>query len=268
MLKRDMSFSLPAEFTEIAHALADVARPIALKYFRSETLSIEHKEDNTPVTRADREIETAMREILGAKRPQDGILGEEHGHENAEAEYQWILDPIDGTRAFTTGRTNFGTLIALYHQTHGFVLGLCDQAVTQDRWISLKGGKTIWNGREVKTRNVKDLSEAIFACTDPLRLPPRIFELVKIIRAESKMNVFGGDCLNYGLLAGGFIDVIVEGRQELHDIASFVPIIENAGGKITQLSGAPIGFVNDDRVVAASSPELHAHILELFQKIP
>ena len=263
-----MSFSLPAEFVEIAHALADAARPIALKYFRSEALAVEHKSDDTPVTRADREIETEMRRILAARRPQDGIFGEEHGHQNPDAEYQWILDPIDGTRAFTTGRTNFGTLIAVYHQTHGFVLGLCDQAVTKDRWISVKDGATVWNGRTVKTRGTQTLSEAIFACTDPLRLPPRIFELVKIIRDKSQMNVFGGDCLNYGLLAGGFIDLIVEGRQQLYDIAPFVPIIENAGGKITQLSGAPIGFVNDDRVIAASSPALHRHILELFDRIP
>lgn len=262
-----MSFSLPSEFLEIAHHLADVARPIALKYFRSEALQIDTKEDDTPVTRADREIEAEMRTILGARRPQDGIFGEEEGHTNPDAEFQWILDPIDGTKAFSTGRTNFGTLIAVWHKTHGLVLGICDQAVTNDRWVSVQGGPTFWNKRAVKTRGTKHIDAAIFACTDPLRLPPRVFELVKQIRKQSKMNVFGGDCLNYGLLAGGFIDMIVEGRQQLYDIAPFVPIIENAGGKITQLNGAPIGFKNDDLVVAASSPELHAHLLSMFKEI-
>lgn len=262
-----MSFLLDPSFVTHAHALADLARPIALKYFRQRTLDVEHKHDDTPVTIADREIETAMRHYLSVHRAHDGIFGEEHGHSAPDADYQWILDPIDGTRAYTTGRTNFGTLIALWHKTHGIVMGLCDQAVTHDRWVSVTNGPTLWNDKPVTTRPVKNIADSIFACTDPLRLPPRVFDLVKAIRQKSKMNVFGGDCLNYGLLASGFIDVIVEGRQQLYDIAPFVPIIHNAGGRITQLNGAPIGFHNDDLVVAAATPALHTYILDLYRTL-
>jgi len=262
-----MAYTCPQEFIDIAHQLADAARPIALKYFRSENLPVEHKTDNTPVTLADKEIEAEMRRILAAARPQDGIFGEEEGHSNTEAEYTWILDPIDGTKAFSTGRPNFGTLIALHHKTHGLVLGLSDQAVTKDRWFSTQNAVSLWNGKTIKTRNTKKLKDAIFACTDPLRLPERVFNLVTAIRQNVRMTVYGGDCLNYSLIASGFIDVTVEARQQLYDIAPFVPIIENAGGKITQLNGKPIGFQNDDLILAASSPELHQHVLEMMQQI-
>jgi inositol-phosphate phosphatase / L-galactose 1-phosphate phosphatase / histidinol-phosphatase len=252
----------------LAHELADIARPIALKYFRTEGLKIEHKDAEQPVTIADREIETVMREMIGKKFPDHGIVGEEYGRTNPDAEWQWILDPIDGTKAFSTGRVNFGTLIALHHAQDGFVLGLCDQAFTKDRWLSIKGQKTEWNGKPVKMRNTRTIKDAIFACTDPLRLPEHAFNLVRMIRKQSYMNVFGGDCINYCLLASGFVDLIIEGRQEVHDIAPFVPMIEAGGGKITQLNGKPILFgKNDDIVLVASSPELHAEILALLQNI-
>lgn len=262
-----MTFTCPQECIDLAHRLADAARPIALKYFRSASLPVEHKTDNTPVTLADREIEAEMRRIIANARPGDGIFGEEEGHSNIDAEWTWVLDPIDGTKAFSTGRPNFGTLIALHHKQHGIVLGLSDQAVTNDRWFSTQNGAMQWNGKTVHSRGTKTLTDAIFACTDPLRLPAPAFDLITAIRRDVRMTVYGGDCLNYSLIASGFLDITVEARQQLYDIAPFVPMIKNAGGKITQINGQPIGFNNDDLILAASSPELHALVLDMYAKI-
>lgn len=255
------------DFLAIAHELADLARPIAMSYFRKEGLAVEHKGDKTPVTIADRTIELEMRKVLARLRPQDGIFGEEEGHTNPDAEYQWILDPIDGTKAFTVGRPNFGCLIALWHKTEGCVLGMCDIPTTQDRWWSLKNGESFWNGRSIKTRGTKTIEDSIFSSTDPLRVPEPVFKLIRAVKDRAKIAVYGGDCLNFGLLAGGFIDILIDGRQQLYDVAPFVPLIENAGGIITQFNGKPIGFNMEDRVLACSSPELHAEVLKLYYEI-
>ena len=255
------------DFLDIAHQLADIARPIALKYFRQASLSVEHKDDATPVTIADKEIEHEMRILLARLRPEDGIFGEEEGRSNADAEYTWILDPIDGTKAFTVGRPNFGSLIALHHKRDGIVLGMCDIPPMQDRWWSLKGQKSFWNGKEIHARKTQKITDAIFSSTDPLRVPEPIFKLIKAVKDRAKIAVYGGDCLNFGLLAGGFIDILIDGRQQLYDVAPFVPLIENAGGKITQFNGNPIDFNMDDRVLACSTPELHAEVLQLYKEV-
>jgi len=256
-----------SDLLDIAHQLADLARPIALKYFRHESLAVEHKDDATPVTVADKEIEHEMRKLLARVRPADGVFGEEEGQSNPDAEYQWILDPIDGTKAFTVGRPNFGTLIALHHKKRGIVLGVCDIPPTKDRWWAVKGEDSFWNGRTITTRKTKSIGDAIFSSTDPLRVPEPIFKLIKAVKDRAKIAVYGGDCLNFGLLAGGFIDILIDGRQQLYDVAPFVPLIENAGGRITQFSGAPIGFNMDDRVLACSTPELHEEVLALYREI-
>lgn len=256
-----------ADLLDIAHQLADIARPIALHYFRNSGLSVEHKDDATPVTIADKEIEHEMRALLARVRPQDGIFGEEEGRTNENAEYTWILDPIDGTKAFTVGRPNFGSLIAVHHKTDGIVLGLCDIPPTKDRWWSVKNGDSFWNGKTVQARKTHTIADAIFSSTDPLRVPEPIFKLIKAVKDRAKIAVYGGDCLNFGLLASGFIDILIDGRQQLYDVAPFVPLIENAGGKITQFNGNPIDFNMDDRVLACSTPELHAEVLKLYKEV-
>jgi inositol-phosphate phosphatase/L-galactose 1-phosphate phosphatase/histidinol-phosphatase len=261
-----MSFTCPPEFLALAHELADAARPVALKYFRVAGLAIEQKADRTPVTIADKEIEAILTDMIRARFPEHGIFGEEQGHLNKDAEFTWILDPIDGTKSFTVGRPNFGTLIALWHRDHGAVLGLCDMPAIGDRWYSLCGEAVYMNGKPVKTRGTKTIEESIFTSTDPLRLPAFVLKKVQSIREKVRIAIYGGDCLNYALLASGFLDVIVDNRQQLYDIAPFVPIIHNAGGKITQIDGRPIGFDNGDMIVAASTPELHARILDFFKE--
>ncbi|MDB5478026.1 MAG: histidinol phosphate phosphatase [Alphaproteobacteria bacterium] len=262
-----MGFTCPDEFVVLAHALADAAGPIALKYFRSANLSFEQKDDASPVTRADREIEIELRHILAIQRPQDGIFGEEQGHSNPDAEYQWILDPIDGTKPFTAGSTNFGTLIALSHREQGIILGLCNQPVTKDRWTGVRNGETLFNGKPVKTRGTATIEKAIFACNNPLSPPRDKSALVKAVHDRAVMTTYGGVCLNYALLASGFVDIVIDSRQQIYDVAPFIPMIENAGGKITQLNGAPIGFAMSNCVLAASTPELHAEILALHRAV-
>ena len=141
------------------------------------------------------------------------------------------------------------------------------ESSTQDRWWSLKNGESFWNGRRIKTRDTKTIEDSIFSSTDPLRVPEPVFKLIRAVKDRAKIAVYGGDCLNFGLLAGGFIDILIDGRQQLYDVAPFVPLIENAGGVITQFNGKPIGFNMEDRVLACSSPELHAEVLKLYHEI-
>ncbi len=228
----------PPEFVILGHQLADAARPITQKYFR-EKPTIDYKEDDTPVTVADRMVEEKIRDILSQKRPQDGILGEEFGETNPNAEFRWILDPIDGTKPFTIGKATFGTLIALAQKTeHGeeIIFGLCDQSITADRWTGAKGHPTLWNGQAVKARTKISNGQMIGACINPLRFDEKILQKLRIAHKKGYISC-GGDCLNYCLLASGRIDFIVETGQEIYDIAALIPIIHGAGATITKIDG-------------------------------
>lgn len=235
----------PPEFVMLGHKLADAVRPITTQYFRDPP-KIDYKDDNTPVTIADRMAEEKIREILTKERPQDGILGEEYGETNAGAEFQWILDPIDGTKPFTVGKATFGTLIGLRHKTNtahdkdnvnDFVFGLCDQSVTNNRWTGAKGHPTLWNGHAVRARkNIPD-DMLLGACVNPLRFDHDLRE--KLIKfSQDRMSIScGGDCLNFCLLASGRLDYVIETGQELYDVAALIPILKGAGCTIKMLDG-------------------------------
>ena len=146
-------------FVQLANALADAARPIAARYFRTQ-VAIDDKTDNSPVTIADREAETAMRDLLTRHVPEHGVFGEEHGAVRTDAEYVWVLDPIDGTKAFITGLPIFGTLVALLHRGKP-VLGIIDQPILKERWLGVEGQRSTFNGQPISVR----------AC--PMRSPRR-----------------------------------------------------------------------------------------------
>jgi histidinol phosphatase-like enzyme (inositol monophosphatase family) len=239
-----------------AAAAADVAGAVIRPFFRA-PLRAELKADESPVTIADRSAEQAMRAVLTERFPDHGVLGEEFGRDRPNARLCWVLDPIDGTRAFITGRPMFGTLVALLDDGKP-ILGVIDQPATGERWIGAAGRPTVFRGPMggvAGCRSCAALDEAELSCTGLGMLGgdmPRWQRLADAVRRVS----WGGDCYAYGLLALGHIDVIAEVTMKLWDWAALVPVIEGAGGKITDWSGQALHPDGDGRVLAVGDPEL------------
>jgi histidinol phosphatase-like enzyme (inositol monophosphatase family) len=233
----------------LAHRLADAAGAAIRPWFRA-GFAQEQKADLSPVTQADREAEAAIRKVLERERPDDGIIGEEYGVERPDAERVWVLDPIDGTRSFIAGRPVFGTLIALLVEGRP-VLGMLDQPITGERWAGGTGHPTTLNGKLAQTRACASLGSALFATTAPWFCGP-----FDALRSAAGDTLLGGDCYNYGLLAAGHVDLVVEEGLQLYDWAALLPIVEGAGGRMTDWSGAPLSQGSDGRVIAAGDPAL------------
>lgn len=243
-------------FEWLAHRLADCAGEVQRRYFRT-PVSVETKADSSPVTIADREAEARMRELIEAAFPEHGILGEEHGPVRTDAEFVWVLDPIDGTKSFITGRPLFGTLIALAH--HGRpALGLVDQSILQERWVGLRGGGAAWNGRPIAVRPCPRLEDAVLFATSPAMFTTepetRAFQRVQ---ATVRLPMFGGDCYAYGLMAMGFADLVIEASLQPYDFMALAPVIEGAGGRITDWRGQPLRLESTGQVVAAGDARVH-----------
>lgn len=256
----DQSFS-PAALVPLATRLADAAGAVARRHYRT-PVAVDAKADASPVTIADREVESAIRAILGAERPDDGILGEEHGSHGLESEFVWVIDPIDGTKSFITGRPLFTTLIGLLHRGVP-VLGVIDQPVVGDRWIGM-AGRTTLNGADIRTRPCPDLATATFGATAPVGPGAADMDLTVRLTGATRYAVWGGDAYAYGMLSAGFIDVMVEAGLQPYDWAALVPVIEGAGGRITDWTGAPLRLGTNGNVVAAGDARVHAAALELI----
>ena len=238
----------------LAHRLADAAGE-AIRPFYRKRFAMEDKADASPVTEVDRAAEAAMRRILAIERPHDGIVGEEYGAERTDAERLWVLDPIDGTRAFIAGRPLFGTLIALLEQGRP-VLGIIDQPIAPDRWVGAAGRPTMLNGLPARTRACPHIAQAHLATTGPAYFSADEGVGFGRISAAARDTLWGGDCHNYGLLASGHLDLVVEAGLKLYDFAALVPIVEGAGGRMTDWHGGPLDAGSDGRVIAAGDPAL------------
>ncbi|MCA7121041.1 MAG: histidinol-phosphatase [Acidibrevibacterium sp.] len=244
-----------------AAAAASVVRPC----FRA-PLDVARKHDDSPVTIADREAEQAMRRVIAAHFPKDGILGEEFGHEREGADRLWVLDPIDGTRAFITGRPLFGTLIGLLEEGRP-VLGLIDQPITGERWLGFAGEALRFRGPlggRPGCRSCPSLAEAELTATSPAMFSPdqaaRFARLAGAVRRVS----WGGDCYGYGLLALGLIDMIAEADLKLWDWAALVPVIESAGGAACDWQGRPLAIGGDGTILALGDPVCQEAALALL----
>jgi myo-inositol-1(or 4)-monophosphatase len=239
-----------------AEAAADVAGAVVRPFFRA-PVEVVSKSDRSPVTIADRSAEQAMRAVLAERFPDHGILGEEYGEDRPDARYRWVLDPIDGTRAFVSGRPTFGTLIALMDGPTP-VIGIIDQPISAERWVGVRGRRTIFRGSypgRIGCRPCASLAEAELSCTSPEMLgsdTPRWQRLAAAVRR----NYWGGDCYAHGLLAIGQIDIITESTMKLWDWAALVPVIEGAGGKVTDWTGQPLRLDGDGRVLSVGDPRL------------
>ncbi|HYE01223.1 MAG TPA: histidinol-phosphatase [Alphaproteobacteria bacterium] len=256
----------PADMTDmiaLAARLADAAGAICRQYYRS-PLSIDDKADASPVTIADREAERTMRAILAGAVPQHGIIGEEMGAERADAEYVWVLDPIDGTKSFMTGRPLFVTLIALLRRGEP-ILGVIDQPIVGDRWIGAEDLPTMLNGRPARVRSCPRLDGAVVATTTPeMFVGPERQAAFARLRGGCKIGLFGGDGYSYGQLSSGHLDIVVEDSMKLHDFAALVPVVNGAGGIITDWAGRPLGAHSAGDILAAGDRAAHRAAVALL----
>ncbi|MDH3234584.1 MAG: histidinol-phosphatase [Alphaproteobacteria bacterium] len=248
------------EAAAFAGRLADAAGAVARQYFR-QAVPVETKADASPVTRADREAEAAMRALIEEHYPGDGIVGEEHGRERAGAGRQWVLDPIDGTRSFVAGVPLFGTLIAL--AVDGVpVVGVIDQPVARERWVGIAGSATALNGAPVRVRACADLISATLSTTGEEFLEgPGELDAFNRVRGATGAFRRVPDCYGYAMLTTGFVDLVVEAGLKTWDLAALRPIIEGAGGIVTDWGGRPLDLSSDGRIAAAGDARCHAQAL-------
>jgi len=251
----------PALIT-LLNRLADASGAVIRRHFRT-PYRVEQKDDASPVTVADRGAEAAIRGILEAERPRDGIVGEEYGSHNADAERVWVIDPIDGTKSFITGRPIFGTLIALL-QDGVPRLGVIDQPIIGDRWIGGVGHPTTLNGEAARVRRCAALARAVIATTTPTMFRAEDWPRFQRLERESAAAVYGGDCFAYAGLASGWCDLVVESGLNLYDFAALVPVIEAAGGIMTDWQGRPLTQGSPGQVVAAGDAAIHRQAVDIL----
>lgn len=250
-------------FVDLAGKIGDTCRPILRRNYRRK-LAVTVKADLSPVTEADREAERQARTLITSTFPEHGIYGEEFGPERTNAEFVWVIDPLDGTRAFVTGRPTFGTIIALLHQGMP-ILGLIDMPILNDRWLGVVGRNTTLNGEDVRTRKCADIGSAYFSTTSPA-----MFDTLdrlagyEALRSRARFTTYGGDCYQYGMVATGFLDLVAECGLVEYDYLGLAPIIEGAGGKITDWRGQALRMGSGDKVIAAGDPSLHEQALSLL----
>lgn len=250
-----------------AREVAEDAGKIALRYFR-QPLDVENKlagEQFDPVTIADREVEAEIRQKLGAAYPQDSIIGEEEGTSEGSNDIAWIIDPIDGTRAFISGVPAWGTLLGLMDGER-CVGGLMHQPYIGETFIAGPSGAFLYHqGQQtvLRSRQNATLGDAILYCTHPKHFETES-DLAGFYRVaeRSRLHRFGGDCYSYCLLAQGQIDLVIEGGLQPYDIIPLIPLIEAAGGVVTDRNGEPA--TRGGLIVAAANAKLHAEALALL----
>ena len=254
--------TVSADLVDLAKRAANLSRPILRRYFRS-GVTIVRKGDESPVTRADREAEAAIRQLLKREVPSHGIVGEEHGTERGDADYVWVLDPLDGTRAFVVGKPTFGTLIALAYKGKP-ILGIIDMPILDEQWVGLAGQPTTLNGQSAHTRACQRLADAWINTTTPDMFTGSRAEQFARVRDASAGCNYGGDCYGYALLSSGCLDLVIEAGMQTYDFMALAPVVEGAGGCITDWAGSPLTLESDGSVLASGDPQLHAEAVALL----
>jgi len=243
----------PDAFLAFALSLADAAGDVIRPYFRK-PLAIRDKADLTPVTAADRVAEETMRALIEERFPEHGILGEEFGRVREDAEFVWSLDPIDGTKSFISGVPLFGTLIALTRGGRS-ILGVIDQPILRERWVGAVGRPTTLNGAAIRCRACPVLAAATLFATTPDMFKGEDAASFARVSDKVKLTRFGADCYAYGLVATGFVDLVLEASLEPYDFCAMVPIVEGAGGVATDWRGANLDLASDGRILVAGAHE-------------
>ena len=250
-----------------ANRLADTSGAVIRPLFR-QRIDVVHKQgrhDFDPVTEADKGAERAIRELLARERPDDAVLGEEYGEQRGSSGYRWVLDPVDGTRAFITGRHEWGSLIALEFDGEP-VLGILDQPVLGERFVGVNGASHLIQAGKpsaLEVRACPALSEAVLCATDPgAYFSKEQLSAFARVERKAKMTRYGGDCYLFAALALGFVDVVIEANFHAWDIAALIPIVEGAGGIITDWDG---GSAQAGKTILASGDRrVHAEAMKLL----
>src|SRR5882672_10460736 len=251
-----------------AHRLADAAGEVIRPYFRRRIDVVDKGPAGyfDPVTEADKRAEEAIRALIGKTYPQDGILGEELGDRPGTSGYRWVLDPIDGTRAFIAGQPLWGTLIALEHQDNP-VLGILDQPFLNERFVGFGGKAEFRNAAgaaPLSTRACAQLADAVICTTHPmLHFEEAERQLFWRVEKLCRLSRYGGDCYAYALIAMGFVDLVIETDLKRWDIAPIIPIVEGAGGIITDWNGDRMS--SGGNVIAAGDTRVHAQALRILR---
>ena len=257
-----MTSECPDEFIDLAHKLADAAGEIIRPLFRQK-LDIVSKDDSSPVTIADQNAEMAMRKLIEAAYPEHGIYGEEHGQVRTDAEYVWVLDPIDGTHSFISGAPTFAILIGLTRNGKP-VMGIVDQPISGERWVGANG-KTTLNGQPVSTNtNVTTAEDAsLFSYGIELFKSPKGENYKSLTEAVRRIR-FGYDSYAFALLSLGFVDIVADADMKPFDYCALVPVVENAGGVISDWEGNPLTLTNPGYVLATGNKPLHQATLNVM----
>jgi inositol-phosphate phosphatase/L-galactose 1-phosphate phosphatase/histidinol-phosphatase len=247
-----------------AQTLADRAGDILRRYFRT-PIGFDDKADASPVTIADREAEAAMRAAIVERFPEDGILGEEMGSERTDARFVWVLDPVDGTKSFISGKPLFGILIGLAEEGRP-AFGIIDQPISRERWCGGRGIPTTLNGAPQKTATKTAPGDAILYATTPYMFEGTDRNTFERLAKGVKHPLFGADCYAYGLLASGYADLVCEASLQPYDYFAPAAVIEGAGGIITDWDGQPLTIRSGGRVLAAGNAALHRAALAILTK--
>ena len=257
----------------LLHRLADRSGEIALQHFRKQ-ITVDAKGDNTPVTIADREAESAMREIIRLEFPDHGIIGEEHGRERADAEWLWILDPIDGTKSFINGVPLFGTLIGLWQRNSTGVaqpvLGCINHPALRERWVGGAGHPTKFNGMDSNSRPCETLAKAsLYYTAATLFTPSEAKPFMRVANAVKQARAGGTDCYHYAMVASGWTDIAIESGLKLHDYAAITPVLQGAGARVSDWNGIPLTLESETtvngQVLACGDARLHHEAIYLLQ---
>ncbi|NWG25224.1 MAG: histidinol-phosphatase [Pseudorhodoplanes sp.] len=256
------------DFAAFVDELATASGDIILPFFRT-SLSVDDKSAGLrfdPVTEADRAAETVMRAMISKQFPAHGILGEELGEDRSDAEYVWVLDPIDGTKSFIAGMPAWGTLIALTRFGEP-VFGMMHQPFIRERFTG-DGQRAHYRGpagtRDLRVRTCGSLGDAMLYTTSPLLMKERDRAAFGAVEASVQLSRYGGDCYAYCMLAAGHIDLVIETELKPYDIIALVPIITGAGGIVTTWDGS--SPLNGGRVIAAGDPRVHEAAMAMLAK--
>lgn len=261
------------ELTGFVHTLAEASGRVIRRHFRA-PLAVADKAGADgamydPVTVADRDAEAAIRALIRERRPQDGLYGEEFGYEPGESGLTWVIDPIDGTRAFITGMPLWGTLIALYDGERP-ILGVMDQPWTGERFVGSRFGAELHDRdgrRPLRTRACAGLAEAALYSTHPdLFDGPAEKSAFDALAGRVRMTRYSGDCYAYCMLAAGCIDLVVESGLKPWDVQALIPIVEAAGGLMSGWQGE--SAAHGGRILVAGDARVHAEALAILAQVP
>lgn len=262
---------MPPELLRLANQLANAATAQTWRLFRTD-VAVDDKRPQArfdPVTEADREAEASMRRLLARYAPDHGIVGEEHGTLEGSAPWTWVLDPVDGTRAFIAGFPTWTTLIGLYHDGVP-TAGVIEAPATKERWVGVIGAGTTWYGpdatRAATVRRCEGLAEAVISTTShELFRTPGESAAWRALTERTRLRRYGGDGYAYGLLASGHLDAVVEQGLQPYDVAAPIAVVRAAGGIVTSWDGGRVA--DGGNIVAAGDPRVHAEILALLREV-